>query len=212
VLTDETRRRVKEAWGDELYNQYGATETADIAAEYRACRRMHLFEDLVLVEVIDEHNRPVPAGRYGAKLLVTTLFSRTQPLVRYEMNDSVRLSTEPCGCGLPFAVMESVQGRTEDELRLPTLAGKRIAVQPLVFNRIMDILPVSGWQVIQEADDGLTVLVSGAREGVVDAKLENQLVRELVALGARPPRVTVRRVQAIPRTASGKAPLVVARP
>ena len=31
VLTEETRRRVKSAWGDEPFNQYGATETADIA-------------------------------------------------------------------------------------------------------------------------------------------------------------------------------------
>ncbi|HKZ68888.1 MAG TPA: hypothetical protein VJ020_02350, partial [Anaerolineales bacterium] len=41
VLTDETRRRVKAAWGDEPFNQYGATETADIAAEYKECRHMH---------------------------------------------------------------------------------------------------------------------------------------------------------------------------
>ena len=51
VLTDETRRRVKAAWSDEHFNQYGATETADIAAEYQLCRHMHVFEDLMLVEV-----------------------------------------------------------------------------------------------------------------------------------------------------------------
>lgn len=69
VLTDETRRRVKAAWGDEPFNQYGATETADIAAEYKLCRRMHVFEDLLLVEVVDEQYRPVPRGEYGAKHL-----------------------------------------------------------------------------------------------------------------------------------------------
>src|SRR6185369_1118849 len=73
VLTDETRRRVKVAWGDEPFNQYGATETADIAAEHKLCRRMHVFEDLLLVEVVDQQYQPVPHGKFGTKLLVTTL-------------------------------------------------------------------------------------------------------------------------------------------
>ena len=211
VLTDETRRRVQAAWGDEPYNQYGATETADIAAEHHHCRRMHLFEDLVLTEVVDEHYRPMLPGVYGAKLLVTTLFSRTQPLIRYEINDSVRLATAPCDSHLPFAVIEGIQGRAEDALLLPSQTGDRVAIQPLIFNRIMDILPVSGWQVIQDADDGLTVLVSGVRDGLLDTTVEDQLAREIAAHGARVPRITVQRVPVIPKTSSGKAPLIKAR-
>lgn len=210
VLTDETRRRVKAAWGDEPFNQYGATETADIAAEYKTCRHMHLFEDLVIVEVVDEHHRLVAPGTYGAKLLVTTLFSRTQPLIRYELNDSVRLGTETCPSGLPFAILESVQGRVEDTLRLPAASGDRIAVPPLVFNRVMDILPVSGWQIVQGADDGLTVLLSGVREGLVDAALSDSLREALTAQGVHTPSIQVQRVAVIPKTTSGKAPLIKA--
>jgi putative adenylate-forming enzyme len=210
VLTDETRRRVQTAWGDEPFNQYGATETADIAAEHEICRRLHLFEDLVIVEVVDDRHRAVPPGEYGAKLLVTTLFSRTQPLIRYEINDSVRLSAENCPCGLPFAILESIQGRVEDTLRLPAAAGGRVAVQPLVFNRVMDILPVSGWQVAQEADDTLTVLLSGVRDDLTDESLANTLRQALAAQGARAPRIQIRRVPAIPKNVSGKAPLIKA--
>ena len=210
VLTDETRRRAKLAWGDEPFNQYGATETADIAAEYKGCQHMHLFEDLVIVEVVDEHHRPVPPGIYGAKLLVTTLFSRTQPLIRYELNDSVQLAAGGCACGLPFGVVEGVQGRVEDTLHLPGVAGGRVAVQPLVFNRIMDILPMSGWQVIQEADDGLTVLLSGMRDGLADEALAARLTQALAEHGALAPRIAVQRVTAIPKTTAGKAPLIKA--
>ena len=210
VLTDETRRRVRLAWGDEPFNQYGATETADIAAEHISCRHMHLFEDLVIVEVVDEEYRPVLPGTYGARLLVTTLFSRTQPLIRYEMNDSIRLGTETCSSGLPFAILENVQGRVEDELLLPAKSGGRKAIQPLVFNRVMDILPVSGWQIVQEADDHLTVLLSGARDGVVDATLVDTLMQSLITEGATVPSIQVERVSAIPKTSSGKAPLVKA--
>jgi len=210
VLTDETRRRVRLAWGDEPFNQYGATETADIAAEYKSCRHMHLFEDLVVVEVVDEHHQPVPPGTYGAKLLVTTLFSRTQPLIRYELNDSVRLATDTCPSGLPFAMLEGIQGRVEDALHLPARSGGRVAVQPLVFNRVMDILPVSGWQIVQEADDSLTVLLSGARDGLVDAALVDSLRQALTAQGVHAPSIQVQQVSAIPKTTSGKAPLIKA--
>jgi len=210
VLTDETRRRVRSAWGDEPFNQYGATETADIAAEYKSCRHMHLFEDLVVVEVVDEHHRPVPPGTYGAKLLVTTLFSRTQPLIRYELNDSVRLAKETCSSGLPFAMLGGIQGRVEDALHLPARSGGRVAVQPLVFNRVMDILPVSGWQIMQGADDGLTVLLSGVREGLVDAVLADSLKEALTAQGVHTPSIQVQRVAVIPKTTSGKTPLIKA--
>ena len=210
VLTDETRRRVRSAWGDEPFNQYGATETADIAAEYKRCRHMHSFEDLVIVEVVDDHNKPVPPGTYGDKLLVTTLFSRTQPLIRYELNDSVRLTTDTCPSGLPFAIVESIQGRVEDALLLPAKSGGRMAIQPLVFNRVMDILPVSGWQIVQEADDSLTVLLSGARDGLVDAALVDSLRQALTAQDVHVSSIQVQRVSAIPKTTSGKTPLIKA--
>lgn len=231
VLTAETRRRIQAAWGDEPYNEYASTETATIAAECADGRRLHLFEDLVIVEVVDEQYRPVPPGEYGAKLLITTLFSRTQPLIRYELNDSVRLTAEACtcstpeacacdichcvkveacGCGWPFALLESVQGRLEDTLFLPDISGGRVAIPPLVFNRLMDILPVTGWQVIQEADDGLTVLLSGSQNSLSDETLVAQITQELAAQGSRVPRIRVQRVPAIPRAASGKAPLIKA--
>jgi putative adenylate-forming enzyme len=210
VLTHQTRQRVREAWGDEPFDQYGATETADIAAEHKACRGMHFFEDLVIAEVVDEHNRLAPPGEYGARVLITTLFSRTQPLIRYELNDSVRISAETHACGLPFAVLETVQGRVEDALDLPAVSGGKVTVQPLVFNRVMDIVPVSGWQVAQQADNGLVVLLTGVRDGLTDEALLDKLTQSLAQERVRVPYVIVQHVAAIPKTAAGKAPLIKA--
>jgi putative adenylate-forming enzyme len=209
VLTGETRRRVKTVWGEEPFNQYGATETADIAAEHKVCRHMHIFEDLLLVEVVDQQYRPVPRGEFGAKLLVTTLFSRTQPLIRYEINDSVRLSMEPCSiCGLPFTFIDGIQGRVEDAFSMQSVKGGTTLIQPLVFNQVMDILPVSGWQVIQETDSSLTVLLSGARNDIRDDMLSDAIRKALALEGAVTPRIKVQHVTEIPKNASGKAPLI----
>ena len=58
VLTDSTRALASRAWGRAPHNVYGATETAGIAAECGQHSGLHLFEDLVITEIVDEHNQP----------------------------------------------------------------------------------------------------------------------------------------------------------
>src|SRR5919107_1191458 len=208
VFTEQARRRVGEAWGRKAFEVYAATEPAGIASECEQHRGMHLFEDLVITEVVDENNKPVPPGVYGLKVLVTVLFSRTMPLIRFEMSDSVRPGTSPqCPCGRPFALIDGIQGREEDVLRFPAAAGGQVWVQPIVFPRVMDAVPAGGWQVVQ-GPERLSVLLSGVRGGFTAAALADSLRRELESQGARVPPVKVERVQAIPRTAFGKAPLI----
>ena len=88
--------------------------------------------------------------------------------------------------------------------------GGKVVVQPLVFNRVMDIVPVSGWQVAQQADDVLVVLLTGGRDGLANEALIDQLTRSLAQEGVRVPSIQVQRVSAIPKTVSGKAPLIKA--
>jgi phenylacetate-CoA ligase len=80
-------------------------------------------------------------------------------------------------------------------------------VQPIVFHRVMDAVPAGGLQVAQ-GPEGLTVLLSGVREGFTDAALIDSLRREFEAQGTIVPPVKVRRVPTIPRTAVGRAPLI----
>jgi phenylacetate-coenzyme A ligase PaaK-like adenylate-forming protein len=210
VLTEETRRRAEQAWGHPPFDQYGATEVGDLAAEHSACRHRHTFEDLLILESVDERHRPVPAGEYGAKLLVTSLFGRTQPLIRYELNDSVRLGAAQESCGLPFATLDGIQGRTEDILQFPAAAGGTVDVQPLVFHRILDILPVSAWQVVQDAPGWLTVLLSGSADGIAEGALAQRVKQALAAEGAGDVKISILKRAVIPKNASGKSPLIKA--
>ena len=208
VLTDETRRRIEAAWGHPPFNAYGATEGgAGLAAETSDHSGLYLFEDNVIFEVVDRQYRPVPPGVYGAKVLITTLFSRTQPLIRYELSDSVRLAADPGGRGWPFARIDGIQGRTEDILHLPAVSSGEVAVHPITFHHVLDTLPVSGWQVVQE-EGGLRVLLSGASDDVNDSLLVEAVVRSLEAQNVVAVPVTVQRLEAIPKNATGKAPLV----
>jgi phenylacetate-CoA ligase len=210
VFIGQARRRVEEAWGNKPFEVYAATEPAGIASQCEQHRGMHLFEDLVVTEVVDENNKPVPPGVYGERVLVTVLFSRTMPLIRYEMSDSVRPASSPhCPCGRPFALIEGIQGREEDVLHFPATSGGQVSVQPIVFHRVMDTVPAGGWQVVQ-GPEGLTVLLSGVREDFADTILIDSLRRELETQGAIVPPVKVSRVPTISRTTVGKAPLIKA--
>ena len=212
VLTEDARRRIEAAWGLPAFNQYASTETGGLAAETTDHNGLEVFEDQVIVEPVDADLRPVPPGVFADKLLVTVLFNRTQPLIRYELSDSVRFSTEPNPSGRPFARIDEVQGRTEDILHLPSPTGAQVAVHPVVFHAAFDRLPVGGWQVVQEAGS-LRLLLAGVADGEVreQAVIDN-VTHALRAVGVDPPLIRVERVPAIPRTASGKAPLVLARP
>ena len=210
VLTDETRRRIEAAWGHSPFNAYGATEAGGgLAAETRDHAGLYLFEDNVIFEVVDERYRPVPPGEYGDKLLITTLFSRTQPLIRYELSDSVRLAADTGRRSLPFARLDGIQGRTEDILRLPGVSGGEVAVHPITFHHVLDSLPVSGWQVVQE-EAGLQVLLSGALNGVNDSMLVDALTRNLAEQNVVAPCISLQHVDVIPKNATGKTPLVKA--
>ena len=149
-----------------------------------------------------EDNRAVPAGQFGAKLLVTVLFSRTQPLIRYELSDHVKTLDGTCPDGLPFGLLGGIEGRQEDLL---TLGG--IVVHPHVFHAPLESVAVAGWQVIDEGDR-LRLLLARPSPGVDSAAVAGDVVNALEGVGVRGIPVETAIVEEIPRTALGKAPLV----
>jgi putative adenylate-forming enzyme len=199
VLTEETRALTKAAFGVPATNVYAATETAGIASEC-AAGHLHRYEDLVIAEIVDEDNRPVAPGGFGAKLLVTVLFSRTQPLIRYELSDRVAASPV-VPTDLPFATLAGIEGRQEELLQL---GGLR--VHPNVFHGALERLPVAGWQVI---DEGGRLRVLLAEAGAVEPGAVERKIRSALAnIGVAGVAIRVELVDAIPRTALGKAPLI----
>lgn len=207
VLTTETRRRIEEAWGQRVFNNYAATEAGGIAIECGQHRGMHVMEDLLLVENVDKYNRPVPPGVFGDKLLVTPLYKRAQPLIRYVIEDRVRFSSHPCPCGSPFKLIDAIEGRMQEVLSFPRADGGEVSIHPLIFHNVLDLLPVSGWQVVQETD-GVHILLAHVHGALDDRQIESLTKNALATQGAVVPHIHVQRVDAIPQTIAGKAPLV----
>ena len=165
-----------------------------------------MYEDLVIVEPVDQSGAPVPLGTVGTSLLVTVLFSRTLPLIRYEMSDRVGIGAPGCPCGRSFALLQAVEGRVEDVLLLPGRQGP-VSVHPNVFHSVLDEATVAGWQVIQEPS-ALRVLLAGLAKGVPVELIRSKLAAGLTSSGVVGMQLDIHVVESIERTALGKAPLV----
>ena len=104
----ERRETLGKCWGAKVYDRLGSTETGGIAWECPPSPDLyHLQENYLIAEILDLQNQPVGPGEDG-ELIITTLFRRTMPLIRFRTRNLVRrASTKNCFCGRNF---RSLQG------------------------------------------------------------------------------------------------------
>jgi phenylacetate-CoA ligase len=201
VRTEEMTANIRAAWAVEPFDLYGTTESI-YAGDCEYHQGMHVFEDLGLMDVVDQHGDPVPDGVVGAKLLLTSFIKRTQPVLRYEISDMVARTTAPCPCGRPLARMVSLEGRSDDVLRMEGADGRTIAVHPLTLRSPMAALPELRQYKIVHDDDGLHVLVV-LRDAVpgdeISRRVDATLRSKLLAAGVASPRLEVAIVTELPR-------------
>jgi phenylacetate-CoA ligase len=205
VLTPQAAAELEAAWGTAPFDVYAATETAGIASPCEF-RNKHIYEDLLIIEPVDRAGKAVPPGTTAAKILVSVLFSRTLPLIRYEMSDSISLGGRGCPCGRSFTLLEKIEGRLEDILQLPGTQGT-VNIHPNVFHHVLDQAASSGWQVVQEPGL-LRIVLAGLTPGTSTEGVQAALAGALTAAGAAPLPLEVGVVDHVARTPLGKAPFV----
>jgi phenylacetate-coenzyme A ligase PaaK-like adenylate-forming protein len=154
---------------------------------------MHLNEDLVIVEPVDEAGLPVAPGERSAKVYLTNLFNRALPLVRYELTDEVTILAESCLCGSAHRCVADIQGRLDD-----VFAYDDLRVHPHVFRSALGRhAGVVEYQVRQTPRGARVAVRCG---GPVDLdRLGIELADELAALGLARPTVEVSAVERIER-------------
>ena len=126
VQREEVADAFEAAWGVRAGNVYATTEVCVVASSCPRRVGLHVCDDLVVIEVVDRDGEPVPPGTPGHRVLVTNLVNRAQPLIRYEVTDSVTRAAGPNPTGMPWNRIERVDGRSAEILQLP---GRRGEVQ-----------------------------------------------------------------------------------
>lgn len=120
MLFEEDKKLLEKQFGIPVVNEYGASEL-DLIAFQNPKDEWQLNAETLFVEILDENNRPVEFGIEG-KVVITSLYNKAHPFVRYEIGD-VGVLCENSTSKKP--ILKKLVGRTNDFAILPS--GKKAA-------------------------------------------------------------------------------------
>ncbi|NLX12115.1 MAG: phenylacetate--CoA ligase family protein [Phycisphaerales bacterium] len=116
VLLDTDRTVIEQAFGVPAAIEYGCRDGGLLA---HACPAgtLHVPEENVIVELLDEGDRPVGPGGIGY-VTVTHLEAFAMPIIRYRLGDLARAADQSrhCSCGSTLASIAEVRGRLTDHI------------------------------------------------------------------------------------------------
>jgi phenylacetate-CoA ligase len=196
VLDDALRERTRRVLGVEIAEYYGSTE-AFLAWQCPA-GSYHVNAEHVLLEIVDEADRPVSSGQLG-RVLVTTLENHLMPLVRYEIGDCAVASSSPCACGRTLPTLGRVEGRT---INLFHSMDGRVLSPWRFIHRLSECAELAQFQIVQKSLDRYHVRYVADRP--LGATLTASLGDSFCAMVAHNVTVTFERVAEVSRTRSGK--------
>ena len=206
ALTPEVRTIVQNTWNALVYNGYSSTEVGAMGQECLHQSGIHLAEDLSVYEIADENNKILSEGRFGSKLLITTLTNPTLPLVRYELTDVAIWAVGQCTCGLPTARLASLEGRREEILHFARVGGGTVDIHAIrLHSPLIGMGGLRQFQLIQ-IPEGLEIAISvqsGQDVVLLQQKTEQSIRAILEKLGVAQLLVVVKVVDEIARVGTG---------
>jgi putative adenylate-forming enzyme len=121
------------------------------------CRagNLHLSEDAAFIELD-------PAGDTlgGAeRVVVTDLYRRTQPFIRYELNDLLEVGDRSCPCGSAFRLIDRIHGRSDSVFLLRGTDGGQVRLMPDYVRRSINqaSADIIEYQAIQLSPDEIEI-------------------------------------------------------
>ena len=134
--SEEQRQRIEQLLGVKAYNCYGMSEMngPGVAFECTEQNGLHIWEDYVIVEIIDPVTlEPVPEGSVG-ELVLTTINREAMPLFRYRTRDLTRILPGECPCGRTHKRIDRFKGRSDDMIILKGVNIFPIQIEKILMN------------------------------------------------------------------------------
>lgn len=164
LLLARQRRVIEETLRCKVYDSYGHMERT-VAISECSQGSLHVNSDYGILELLRQADvrsaaateaRPRTAN-FTAKVIGTSLYNLSMPLLRYEVGDLVTVSAEDeaCACGRQFPLVSSIDGRQNDVVIRPD--GQVLTAMFLVFEEVPDM--VAG-QISQETLTELLVSIA----------------------------------------------------
>ena len=169
----------------DFYETYGTSE-CPIMANQCPQGAMHVNLDYAIIETVDRHYRPTPPGEPCDRVLLTNLFNQSQPIIRYEVTDSITPIPGPCPCGSPLPVIK-VHGRTDDTFWFEAPAGGYVPLPPMAMEiSSLDVAGIKQFQIVQEERNALRIRFNVKEDAHIDSvreALASQMHRLLTTRG-----------------------------
>lgn len=151
ILYDHERIKIESIFGKILFNRYGCEELSIIASECPAHDGLHVNAEGLLVEVLGgDCENP-------GRLIITDLWNRGMPFIRYEIGDMATTITGDCDCGRGLPRLGKIYGRTADLLYTPD--GRTISGISILDTFAIQVPGVKQVQIIQNKLDLLNFKV-----------------------------------------------------
>jgi phenylacetate-CoA ligase len=132
--SEEQRHRIEQMLGVKAYNCFGMSEMCGpgVAFECQEQNGLHIWEDYVIVEIIDPDTlEPVAENEVG-EMVLTTLCREAMPLIRFRTRDLTRILPGECKCGRTHRRLARLQGRSDDMIIL-----KGVNIFPIQVEKIL---------------------------------------------------------------------------
>ncbi len=198
VMEPDIRDITQRVFGAKVTDSYSCQEAGILAIQCPDHDHYHIQSESVIVEVLNEDDKPCMPGEVG-RVVITDLHSFATPLIRYELGDHAEVG-EPCSCGRGLPVINRVLGRSRNMAVLPN--GDKIWPIAYFSASMMPIAPVRQIQLIQPSVHRIDVKLVTARP--LSEEEETKLKDYLLDCLKHPFELTFDYVDEIPRTASGK--------
>ena len=173
VLTSEDEKYFKKVFKLKIIHQaYQCTE--GFLGYVCECGNFHINEDVIYVEkeYIDKE-RFVP--------IITDFLRKSQPIIRYRLNDILVEDKTKCPCGSPTMVIKKIEGREDDIFIFKGLKDKEITVFPDFISRcVIYAQGIKNYKVVQEDNNNITIYLDNMNE-----KIKKQISNEFKILSER---------------------------
>lgn len=176
ILHPEVRKACREVWGIKIVDMYSSQEVGYIALQCPDYEHYHIQSENVLVEVLDENDRPCKPGQTG-RVVLSTLHNYAMPLIRYVVGDYAVMGGD-CLCGRGLPVLTRILGRVRNMLTLPN--GSQLWPY-FGGDKFAKVAPVSQYQIVQKSVTDLEVRVVPTRPLTADdeAKIRDVITAEV---------------------------------
>ncbi|MDY6894646.1 MAG: hypothetical protein SVO01_04405 [Thermotogota bacterium] len=195
-MSDAEKSLAEEVFCCPVVSEYGAAETGIISFQCKEGNH-HIMSDCVHVEFLD-----VVGLTGGAKeVAITDLTNLSFPIIRYRLGDIVVPAKGKCDCGLPFPIIEKIQGRSSE---IFSIGGKKF--HSIIFYYIMKELPVSNgkllqFRVVQKSKKAFCYQLACEKH---DSQIEEYLVNSTQKELGSDLQVSIEYYKNLPRESSGK--------